>query len=99
MAINSISQTNVSQVASQSAVKNADKPKPTAQDSTSGNNQSAPVKDTVTISNAAKAAAQQTLETLAQEAVETPQQTSQEARTGDRQAQQLLAKQAASQKV
>jgi hypothetical protein len=46
--------------------------------------------DTVQISNAGRAAAQ--------EATETPSQTAQEARSGDQQAQRLLAKEAAQQK-
>lgn len=50
----------------------------------------APIQDTVKISSAAS---------VLQEAVETPVQTAQEARGGDRQAQRLLAKEAASKKV
>jgi hypothetical protein len=50
-----------------------------------------PVNDTVSISAAAKAAQQET--------VETPSQTAKEARSGDRQAQRLLAKEAAAKKL
>ena len=50
----------------------------------------APIHDTVKISNAAQSALQ--------EAVETSVQTAQEARGGDRQAQRLLAKEAAARK-
>ena len=99
MAINPVTQANVSQVASPNTVKNTDKTQPAAQAQTPANAQSSPVKDTVTISSAAKTAAQQALETAGQEAVETPQQTAQEARSGDRQARQLLVKQAAAQKA
>ena len=99
MSISSVSQLSTTQVSSPNTNKNADQTKTTSQTPTATPPQSTTVKDTVTISSAAQAALQQANENLGQEAIETPEQTAQEARSGDRQALQLLSKQAAAQKA
>lgn len=99
MSISSLSQLSATQVISPNTNKNADQTKATSQTPTATPPQSTTVKDTVNISNAAQAALQQANENLGQEAIETPEQTAQEARSGDRQALQLLSKQAAAQKA
>ncbi len=99
MSISSLSQLSTTQVSSLNTNKNANQTKTTSQAPTSTTPQSTTVKDTVTISSAAQAALQQANENLGQEAIETPEQTAQEARSGDRQALQLLSKQAAAQKA
>ena len=87
MAINSIGTNNVNQVLPKDPPKDIEKNQPPPKQG------SATAKDTVTISSQAQAALQQAKESSGQEAVETPQQTAQEARNGDRQAQQLQVRQ------
>ena len=86
MAINQVAQTDAAKVASQAALVNANQTQPAAQEPTPAKTQPT-VTDTVQIS------------TAAQEAAETAAQTAQEANHGDRQAQKLLAKEAAEKAV
>lgn len=81
MSINPVAQTDAAKVAFQAAVTNASQTQPAAQEATPAKPQ--PTTDTVQIS------------TAAEEAAETAAQTAQEAAKGDRQAQKLLAKEAA----
>jgi hypothetical protein len=83
-------QPNAAKAASQPAKTNTDTTQPAPQDPTA--EKAKPVStDTVVISNAAKAALL--------EATETPTQTAKEARGGDLQAKNLLAKQAAAEEA
>jgi hypothetical protein len=83
MAINPVAQTDAAKVAPQGAATNKNQPQPAAKESTPAKVQPAAVTDTVKINS------------TAQEAAETAVQTIQEASRGDRQAQRLLAKEAA----
>jgi hypothetical protein len=83
MAINPVAQTDTAKVATQAAATNTNQTQPVAKEQTPAKTQPAAVTDTVKIS------------TTAQEAAETAVQTIQEASRGDRQAQRLLAKEAA----
>lgn len=86
MAINPVAQTDAAKVAVQAAATNAKQTQPAAPTPAPAKPQPA-VTDTVQISSSANA--------LMQEAQETAAQTAQEAGKGDRQAQRLLAKEAA----
>jgi hypothetical protein len=83
MAINPVAQTDAAKVAAQAAAADTNQTKPAAKEQAPAKAQPAAVTDTVKIS------------TAAQEAAETAVQTTQEASRGDRQAQKLLAKEAA----
>ncbi len=76
----------ISNVSSSTAVQHANQSKPADAKSAQSKPRQAP-EDTVQVSNAALAALK--------EATETPEQTAKEARSGDRQAQRLLAAEAA----
>jgi hypothetical protein len=90
MPINPVAQTDTTQVTAQAAVANANQTQPSAKEAVPAKPQPAAV-DTVTLSSAAK--------TAAQEATETAAQTAGEANSGDRQAQRMLAKQAAAEEA
>ena len=86
MAINPVSQTDAAQVAAQAAAANTNQTQPVAPKPAPAKPQPTTT-DTVQISSSAKA--------MMQEVQETAAQTTQEAAKGDRQAQRLLAKEAA----
>ena len=86
MSINPVAQTDAARVASPATAINANQTQPEDQTPTPAKTQPAAT-DTVKISSAAQ--------TAAQEATETAAQTAKEADSGDRQAQRLLAKEAA----
>jgi hypothetical protein len=85
MPINPVAQSDAAQITSQAAAVAANQIQPAAQESAQPKPQ--PIIDTVQISSSAKA--------VMQEAQETAAQTAEEAGRGDRQAQRLLAKEAA----
>jgi hypothetical protein len=85
MAINPVAQTDTAKAAAQTAAVNTNQTPPSAKEPAPAKPQ--PVTDTVQISTSAKAVMQEVQETTAQ--------TAQEANGGDRQAQRLLAKEAA----
>jgi hypothetical protein len=86
MAINPVAQTDAAKAAAQTAAVNTNQTPPAAKEPAPAKPQPA-VTDTVQISTSAKAVMQEVQETAAQ--------TAQEANGGDRQAQRLLAKEAA----